>query len=258
MTRRRDPHSWITVRLSERDLAEVVLEVAAPLIDGLGPAPSIEEARGAIELAIAFWNASVRASKLWGRPRVKALNDLRRRMRGRRDSPGDDTTFERLTERWRDHWTDPRLVESWTYEADAAGVPRLVCATALPEGVKAEVPPPVEKRISIGGRFLDEVRIPLRGNARLAFPVERHHGVIGDDGTVTVHAMMPSVLQLFAEGLLPRVGSEPVEVVVGGRALGPLVLAELRCGEESSRHDVAILVFRPISASRGIPPPASR
>jgi hypothetical protein len=50
--------------------------------------------------------------------------------------------------------------------------------------------------------------------------------VIGDDGTVTVHAMMPSALQLFAEGRLPRMGGDPVD---------------------NYRHDVAVLVFKPAS-----------
>lgn len=68
--------------------------------------------------------------------------------------------------------------------------------------------------------------------------------MIGDDGTVTVHAMMPSALQLFAEGRLRRVGGDPVEVVVGGRKLGMMVLAEVRCGGENYRDDVAILVFK--------------
>jgi hypothetical protein len=51
---RRDPYSW-TVRLPERDLAELVLEFAAPLLERLGPAPGIDDARaemtGATELA---------------------------------------------------------------------------------------------------------------------------------------------------------------------------------------------------------------
>ena len=83
MTRRRDPTSWTVVRVPERDLAEVILELAAPLLDRLGPAPSIEDARGSINLAVTFWNASVHASKLWEHPRVKELNELRKRMRGR-------------------------------------------------------------------------------------------------------------------------------------------------------------------------------
>ena len=32
----------------------------------------------------------------------------------------------------------------------------------LPDGVKVEVAPPIEKRIAIGGTFLDEVRISSR------------------------------------------------------------------------------------------------
>jgi hypothetical protein len=88
------------------------------------------------------------------------------------------------------------------------------------------------------------VQIAQRRNAYVSFPVERHRGVIGDDGAVTVHAMMPSALQLFAEGCLPRVGGAPVQVVVGGRKLGPMVLSELRCGGDNCHHDIAILVFK--------------
>ena len=101
MTRRRDPTSWTVVRLPERDLADVVLELAAPLLERLGPAPSMEGARGAIDLAVAFWNASVRASKLWERPRVKELNELRKRMCGRQAMRDDAALFDLLTEHRR-------------------------------------------------------------------------------------------------------------------------------------------------------------
>ena len=57
--------------------------------------------------------------------------------------------------------------------------------------------------------------------------------------------MMPSALQLFAEGCLPRQGAERVEVVIGGRKLGPMVLAKVACGGENLRHDIAVLVFEP-------------
>jgi len=241
---RRDPYSWTVVRLPERDLAELVLEVAAPLLERVGRAPAIADARAAITLAVTFWNASVLASKRWEYPRVKERNELKKRLRGRQASRADVAIFDLLTERWREHWLDPRLVESWTYEADAAGVPRFVCSMALPDGVKAEIPPPIEKRIGIAGKFLDEVQISQGENMSLSFPVDRHRGVIGEDGTATVYAMMPSVLKLFAEGCLPRVGGEPVEVAIGGRKLGPMVLAEVRCGGENYRHDIAVLVFR--------------
>lgn len=90
------------------------------------------------------------------------------------------------------------------------------------------------------------MQIALGENTLLSFPVDRHRGVTGDDGAATVYAMMPSALQLFAEGRLPRIGGDPVEVDIGGRKLGPMVLTEVRCGGE--RHDVAVLVFRTASA----------
>jgi len=244
MTKHRDPNSWTVVRLPERDLAEVVLELAAPLLERLGRAPAIDDARAGVALAVTFWNASVLASKLWEYPRVKKLNELKKRMSGRQASRDEAATFDLLTARWREHWLDPRLVESWTYEADAAGVPRLVCTMGLPDGVRAEIPPPAEKRVAIAGKFLDEVRIAQGGNTLLSFPVDRHLGVIGENGTATVYAMMPSALQLFAEGRLPRIGGDPVEVDIGGRKLGPMVLTEVRCGGENYRHDIAVLVFR--------------
>jgi hypothetical protein len=242
---RRDPYSWTVVRLPERDLAELLLELAAPLLERLGPAPGINEARAAVALAVTFWNASVLASKHWEYPRVKDLNELKKRLRGRQASRDDAATFDLLTERWRAHWLDPRLVESWTYEADAAGLPRLLCTMVLPDGVKAEIPPPIEKRIAIAGKLLDEVQIRQSATSYLSFPVHRHRGVFGEDGTATVYAMMPAALQLFAEGRLPRVGGDPVEVAIGGRKLGSMVLTEVRCGGENYRHDIAVLVFRP-------------
>jgi len=248
--RRRDPYSWTVVRLPERDLAELVFELAAPLLEKLGPAPALDDARAAIALAVSFWNASVLASKRWEHPRVKELNALKKRMRGRVASREDAATFDVLAERWRKHWLDPRLVESWTYEPDGAGVLRLACTMGLPDGVRAEVPPPAEKRVAIGGKFLDEVQISLGGNIYTSFPVERHRGVVGDDGSATGYAMMPSALRLFAEGRLTRVGGEPVEVVIGSRRLGPMVLTEVQCGGENYRHDIAVLVFRRAGVER--------
>jgi hypothetical protein len=230
--------------LPERALAELVLELAAPLLERLGSAPTGDDARAAVALAVSFWNANVLASKRWEHPRVKELNALKKRLRGRASSREDAAIFDLLTERWREHWLDPRLVESWIYEPDAAGVWRLVCSMSLPEGVRAEVPPPVEKRVAIGGKFLDEVRISLGGNSFLGFPVDRHRGVVGDDGTATVYAMMPTAVKLFADGRLTRVGGDPVEVTIGGRKLGPMVLTEVLCGGENYRYDVAVLVFR--------------
>lgn len=65
MRKRRNPNSGTVVRLPERDLAEVVLELAVPLLERLGPAPAIDDARAVVALAVPFWNASVLASKRW-------------------------------------------------------------------------------------------------------------------------------------------------------------------------------------------------
>lgn len=65
--RRRDPYWRSVVRLPERDLAESILHLAAPLLDALGPTPG-DQARRAIELAISIWNAHVTASQLWLKP----------------------------------------------------------------------------------------------------------------------------------------------------------------------------------------------
>lgn len=75
--------------------------------------------------------------------------------------------------------------------------------------------------------------------------MERHHGVVGEDGSATVYAMMPAALQLLAEGRLPPVGGGPVEVLIAGQRLGPMTLTEVRCGGENLNHDVAVLVFSP-------------
>jgi hypothetical protein len=51
--------------------------------------------------------------------------------------------------------------------------------------------------------------------------------------------------------VLKPVGGAPVEVVVGGRKLGPMVLIEVRCTGYGGHHDVAVLVFRRTNAEVG-------
>jgi hypothetical protein len=57
MSRRHDPYSYTVVRLPERDLAEVLLDFASPLLAKLGASLSIDDARSALTVAISFWNA---------------------------------------------------------------------------------------------------------------------------------------------------------------------------------------------------------
>jgi hypothetical protein len=161
----------------------------------------------------------------------------------------DDSLFDLLSARWRaDFDLDPRLVGAWSYVAADGGEHRLVCEVVLPDGVEAEVPPAANKRIAIGGAFLDEVRIRQDATSYLGFPVERHRGAVGSDGRATIYAQMPTVVQLFADGRLPRIGGFPVEVALGLQNLGPMILTEVRCGGELGRNDVAVLLFRPATA----------
>jgi hypothetical protein len=90
---RRDRHSRTIVGLPERDLAELVVELAAPLLERLGPTPADDDMRSVIALAVSFWNASVLASDRWEHPQVKELNALKKRMCGRAASREDAANF---------------------------------------------------------------------------------------------------------------------------------------------------------------------
>jgi len=168
----------------------------------------------------------VRASKFWGTPSLKQLGDLQRKMTGKRAALGDAETFEMLTERWRERALafDPRLVGEWSLEIPVPGEPRLSCEMRLPDGVEAEILPPIEKRVAIGGKFLDEVRIVLDRKAGvialLSYPLPHHWGVVGDDGSVMVHAKMPTAVSLLAEGVLPPRGGAAVELMSERRTRG--------------------------------------
>lgn len=248
--KQRAPNTRTVVRLPERALAESILHLAAPLLETLGPAPAPGEARPVLEAAINVWNAQVLASPFWGKPDPRPLAALREAMCGRQAPPGLADTFELLSARWRaEHSLDPRLVGAWSLEATGPDPHELVCETRLPAGVEAEVPPPAEQRVAIGGRFLDEIRVRMGATSLLSFPVENHRGEIGGDGVVTIHTTLPTVVGLFAEGLLMPIGGTPVDVMVGGKRLGAMVLSEVRCTGHGGHHDVAVLVFRRASAA---------
>jgi len=247
--RQRDPFTRTVVRLPERDLAASILHLAAPLIEPLGVSPPADDVRRKVDLAVSVWNAHVAASPLWGDPRPKALSDLRKAMCAKRAPPELTDAFEVLSARWRKELSlDPRLVGAWSLEVKETGGHRLVCEMALPDGVEAQIPPPAEKRIAIGGQFLDEAKIRLDATSYLSFPVQSHRGLVDSNGIATIHAKMPTVLQLFAEGRIPPVGGTPVEVMVGGKPLGAMVLSGVRCISNGGHHDVAELVFRPATA----------
>src|SRR5688572_16610037 len=112
----------MAVRLPERGLAESILYLAAPLLEAIGPAAALDDARSAIEVTINVWNANVPASKFWGCLKAKPLAALRQAMRAKLAPPGAAALFDVFCERWREEFAlDPRLVETWTYSADERG-----------------------------------------------------------------------------------------------------------------------------------------
>ncbi len=181
----------------------------------------------------------------WGNPRPKALADLRKEMCGKQAPLALAQGFEVLSARWRERFDrDPRLVADWSFDASEDGGHRVVCRMVLPDGVKAHVDPPKEKRIAIGGKFLDEVQIRQGPTSSLSFPYASHGSDVSVDGVVTIRTRMPTALQLFAANLLSPVGGAPTEVAVGGTMLGPMVLTEVSCSSEGGHYDIAVLVFR--------------
>ncbi len=251
---RRDPYTQIRAVVPERKLSESLLDLAAPLLESLGPVPERDEALRAIELAIMVWNLHVMAGPIWEKPHY--LAEALKTMHGPQSAPELAATFDLLSSRWRAKFSlDPRCVGKWSFDPVETGRCDLVCESRLPQGVEPLVPPPAEKRIALGGRFLDEVRIILKANTFLSFPVDRHLGEVGD-GTATIRTMMPTAVQLFADGVLKPVGGAPVDVVIGLERLGPMVLREVRCDDDRGHNDAATLVFKRLSSSTATVPPA--
>lgn len=173
-------------------------------------------------------------------------------MTGKRAAPPDVEAFELLSARWlqKELCFDPRIVGPWSLDVGDDGTPLLRCTMELPAGVEAEIPPPIEKRVAIGGKFLDETTIRLgeaaTGSMLLSYPVERHRGTVNDDGTVTVYAMMPTAIALFAGGVIPPIGGASVGLMVQGRRFGPMVLTDFRCQSSHGYRDIAVLIFTPV------------
>lgn len=106
-----------------------------------------------------------------------------------------------------------------------------------------------EIRIAIGGRYLDEVCIrqtpqfAQRSLSYLCFPASRHWARV-DGERVTISAQAATVVQLFADAVLPPVGACTVVLEIGGRSLGPCRLESVESGETSAVDDMIVLRFR--------------
>lgn len=245
MTRRRRSDWRTVVTLPERPLSDAVLDLAAPMLSELGASPGLEESRTVLALAIAVWNAHVHASKFWGTPKPKVLQELRQASRAPGAPPRLAESVSRLSARWSaEHAFDPRLVGAWSYTADADGQRTLVCDVELPEGVEAKVPPPVEKRVKIGGAFLDEVGVPLGAGSTLSHPIEHHRWRVDERGVVTIWTKLPTAAQLFAVGHLTRIGGAPVRVTLGATDFDAVQLVALRLCDNYGRYDEVELEFR--------------
>lgn len=236
------------VILPERPLAECVLDIVAPELDAPAPSqpsPTLTR-RDLIALAIETWNAQVHASKLWDATRTKPLIELRRRVNGEDAPPGAARAFERMATRWKnEHRIDPRLVGTWSLD-EATGA--LTCEVTLPETVEIFVAPPLEKRVRVAGRFLDEVGIRLSANSFLRFPIAAHRGTRADDGVVTIRTKMATAVALFANGQLAPIGAPISDIMVEAKPLGPMVLADVRCVDLYGGQDSVELVLRPTPA----------
>lgn len=80
--------------------------------------------------------------------------------------------------------------------------------------------------------------------AYVSFPAHRHTAsVTAERVTICAHAI--SVVQLFATGVLPPIGSRAIALELDGQALGDWVLESVECSDRSGVVDNTItLQFR--------------
>ena len=254
-TRRRDPYSRLVVKVPERSLATAIRDLAAPLLEALGPTPDESEVQRTFDLTVTVWNALVRAGPYWQRP--GELNALRRKARARDGDPALRRALAEIEPLFRAHPEfDPRVVRSWFFVKNTSGAPEFVCDPELPPRAEVWTPPPAEKRVAIGGRYLDEVRVRITATSYRAFTVADHSGAVAPDGVATIRTPLATALGLFAEGALRPVGGDPVTVRVGTRDLGHMVLRDVLLVDVMTGSPGAALVFAPIVAGSTAPSPS--
>jgi hypothetical protein len=243
--RRDAAYTRTVLRIPEQALPAAILEFASPLVDALAPAKrrDPDAMRRVLKRAIAVWNQHVMAGPLWERP--AQLLAARARLERATTSPTKREEFELLARQHARFRFDPRCVGKWSLAPSEAtdGGFDLSCEMVLPPGAEPYVPPPIASRVGIGGRWLDEVRLRLGGSTHRGFTVEDHRAHVDEHGVVTLRTPALAAVQLFAMGVLPPIGGA-ADLSVGGRTLGPMVLAEVR-GVDDLRGDRVVLRFDP-------------
>jgi tetratricopeptide (TPR) repeat protein len=111
------------------------------------------------------------------------------------------------------------------------------------------------RRISIGGRFLDEVQTQIESGLRGQFrsyvsaPVERH-SLSEDEEGVTVKLPALTALQLYQDGTLSADAHKAVELTAAGRALGAYFLHWMRGVADTEIGSPIVLRFGRQPANR--------
>lgn len=239
--------SRTVIFVPDRKISETILEFAEPILKPLGPVPELEPARRVLDLAVAVWNFHAMATPLWGKPHF--LAEARAKMAGPDNPPGVATIFETLLERRASLYGDDyRAVGTWSLDPDGAGGHSFRCDARLPEGCEAYVPPAVETRIRIGGRFLDEVKIHQTKTSLLSFPPTQHWATTAGE-RVTIETPSYVAVQLFADGTLPACRTSAVDVAAYGAPSRKMVLVEIQTSAKRFGGDVVSLIFEPAATS---------
>jgi hypothetical protein len=239
--------SKTVIFVPDRKISETILEFAEPILEPLGSVPDLEAARRALDLAVGVWNFHAMATPLWGKPQF--LAEARARMAAPGNPPELARIFEQLLERRATlYGGDYRVVGTWDLGPDGAGGHSFRCDARLPEGCEAYVPPAVETRIRIGGRFLDEVKIRQSKTSLLSFPVS-HHSATNAGERVTIETPVLVAVQLFADGTLPAIRAGSVDVAVYGSPSRKMGLVEIHTSAKPIRGELVSLVFEPVETS---------
>jgi hypothetical protein len=107
-------------------------------------------------------------------------------------------------------------------------------------------------RIAVGDTYLHDVRIRLGKRygpgsvSYLSFHASRHWASVAKE-RVTISAPAPTVVQLYASGILPPIGSRAIALEMDGQALGEWFLESVESGETSAVDDMIVLQFRRVT-----------